>query len=115
MRPDLLSWQLAAYPEAHRDRRNLALHLATVPIFAAGLAAAIAGVLMLSPWITGAGIAAAIAVVALQGRGHSREAHPPAPFSGPLDVLVRILAEQLITFPRFVVSGGFARAWREAH
>ena len=26
----------------------------------------------------------------------------------------RILAEQWITFPRYVLSGGFARAWRSA-
>jgi hypothetical protein len=27
-------------------------------------------------------------------------------------VIARLLVEQWITFPRFVVSGGFARAWR---
>jgi hypothetical protein len=36
----------------------------------------------------------------------------PVPFRGPLDVLVRIFAEQFVTFPRFVLTGGLARAWR---
>jgi hypothetical protein len=36
------------------------------------------------------------------------------PFEGPLDVLSRIVLEQWITFPRFVLSGSFARAWRDA-
>jgi hypothetical protein len=52
--------------------------------------------------------------MALQGRGHRRESTPPAPFSGLPDVIFRIFAEQLITFPRFVLSGEFARAWRQA-
>jgi hypothetical protein len=50
--------------------------------------------------------------MAAQGRGHRLEKVPPAPFAGPLDVVARIFAEQLITFPRFVLSGGFTRAWR---
>ena len=48
--------------------------------------------------------------MAMQGRGHRRER--PAPFAGALDMILRIFAEQLITFPRFVLSGEFARAWR---
>jgi hypothetical protein len=50
----------------------------------------------------------------LQAVGHKREANAPEPFRSPLDVLARILVEQFITFPRFVLSGGFARAWRSA-
>jgi len=50
--------------------------------------------------------------MALQGRGHRRESEPPAPFEGWLDAILRIFAEQLITFPRFVLSGEFARSWR---
>ena len=49
--------------------------------------------------------------VAAQGRGHGREAVRPVPFRGAADVAVRIVVEQWVTFPRFVLSGGFARAW----
>ena len=108
----LLKWQWSLYPDAHRDRRNLALHAATVPIFLAGTCA-----LVLSP-LAGAmaavaGAGAMLASMLAQGRGHKLEKSAPAPFLGPTDVLKRFFAEQWITFPRFVLSGGFAKAWRE--
>lgn len=36
------------------------------------------------------------------------------PFRSPFDVLARLVVEPWVTFPRFVLSGGFVRAWREA-
>ena len=112
MRPDLLSWQWQQYPAGHRSRYNLLVHAATVPVF-------IAGVLLVAaaPFLGPAsllGVALLPAAMAAQGKGHRRESAPPAPFQGPLDVVLRIFAEQLITFPRFVLTGGFARAWRIA-
>ena len=38
----------------------------------------------------------------------------PIPFRGPIDVGSRIFVEQWVTFPRFVLSGGLAQAWRAA-
>ena len=32
----LLAWQWSLYGAAHRDRRNLLLHVVTVPLFMAG-------------------------------------------------------------------------------
>ena len=66
------------------------------------LAWAIPGVLMM------------VGAMAMQGRGHRTEPQAPARFLGPFDVLARILAEQWIAFPRFVLTGGFARAWKAA-
>jgi hypothetical protein len=112
MRPNLLGWQWRLYSEGHRDRRNLLIHAATVPLFQAGTLVALA-----SPWLGPvglAGLALLPAAMALQGGGHRREPVGPVPFAGPFDVLARIFAEQLITFPRFVLTGGFARAWRES-
>jgi 2-hydroxy-palmitic acid dioxygenase Mpo1-like protein len=106
----LLAWQWRIYSEAHRDRRNLATHLATQPIFVAGALALLAA--PLAPWLLVAGPAAMVMAMAAQGRGHKGEETPPAPFRGPLDVVARIFAEQLVTFPRYVLSGGWARAWR---
>lgn len=112
-RQGLLGWQWSIYPDGHRDRRNLALHAATVPLFLAGTAAVaaspIAGV-----GFAVAGAAAMLASVAAQGRGHKREKTPPAPFRGPGDFLARIFVEQWVTFPRFALSGRFAEAWRRA-
>jgi hypothetical protein len=109
----LLERQWAGYGDAHRDRLNLGLHAATVPVFWAGTCAlALAPVTHLGGAI--AGLLALLLPVIAQGRGHRGEARAPAPFRGPGDFLARIFAEQWITFPRYVLTGGFARAWREA-
>lgn len=107
----LLAWQLAGYPDAHRSRKNLLVHALTNPLFIGGGLSLVASIAMLDPWIALGASAMPIAMIA-QGWGHRQEVSPPAPFRGPLDVLLRIFAEQWITFPRFVLSGGFARAWR---
>ncbi len=109
----LLKWQWSLYPGAHRDRRNLALHALTAPLFILGTCELLYS--PLSGWRDAArGAALMIFVLYLQGRGHKLEATTPAPFLGPLDVVRRFFAEQWITFPRYVLSGGFAAAWREA-
>ena len=108
----LLAWQWSLYRDGHRDRRNLALHAVTVPLFLAGTS-----LLVLSPFTSGAlavgGAASMLAAVAAQGRGHSLELARPVPFRGAGDFLARFFVEQWVTFPRFVLSGGFARAWRQ--
>lgn len=111
-RGSLLHWQLALYPQNHLDRRNLILHGLTVPIFMLGNLALLAALPLASGWLALAGPLAMIGAMAIQGRGHRMEMQPPVPFRGPLDVFARIFAEQWVTFPRFVLSGGFARAWR---
>ena len=109
----LLKWQWSLYPAAHCDRRNLALHAATAPVFVGGTCA-----LLLSPLAGAAaavgGVAAMLAAMLAQGRGHKLEKSAPAPFLGPADVIKRFVAEQWITFPRYVLSGGFSKAWRES-
>jgi hypothetical protein len=109
----LLAWQWSLYRDGHRDRRNLAMHAATNPLFLAGTCA-----LILSPILGAgaaiAGAAAMLVTVAAQGRGHAGEAARPVAFRGPGDFVARFFAEQWVTFPRFVLSGGFAAAWRGA-
>lgn len=107
----LLAWQWAGYDQFHRDRANLILHVVSQPIFVGGSLALVSAPLS-GVWFAPAGLVAMIAAVAAQGRGHRREPNPPLPFRGPLDVVLRLFAEQFITFPRFVLSGGLARAWR---
>ena len=110
---DRLRWQWSIYPENHQDRRNLVIHIFAVPLFIASFTAVI-----LSPWLGwGAAVAGVVGMpvaMMLQGRGHRLERVAPAPFDGPRDVVVRIFGEQLYTFPRFVVTGGWARALRGA-
>jgi hypothetical protein len=109
--PNLVSWQWENYTTAHRSRRNLLLHACTNPLFVTGIIASIVS----GSWrVAIAGVLAAVFAMVLQGRGHAGEESPPAPFASPIDVVVRIFVEQFVTFPRFVLSGAFARAWREA-
>jgi hypothetical protein len=110
MRTNLLSWQWQGYPTNHVTRANLVLHIVTVPAFLAGLAAALASPLLGLPWLLAGLGAMAIALVA-QGLGHRGEPAAPVPFTGPGDFASRFLVEQLVTFPRFVASGGWRRAW----
>lgn len=108
----LLAWQLASYDASHHDRKNLRLHLATVPLFMAGTVGALTAP-WTSLWLLPVGLVVMFGAMAAQGKGHKNEKQAPAAFRGPRDVIVRIFAEQWITFPRFVLSGGLAKAWRE--
>jgi hypothetical protein len=110
--PHNLAWQWSLYHRGHRNRTNLLIHLLTVPCFIAGT-----GALLLAPfaavvWLPCAGLAGLLLAIVAQGRGHRMEKVAPVPFDGPLDVARRLLSEQLFTFPRFVLTGGFAKAWR---
>jgi uncharacterized membrane protein YGL010W len=111
LRTDLLAWQLELYPAGHTTRLNLAIHLVTVPMFHMGLATLLLGLVGWSGFTMLAGWLVMISCVVLQGVGHKREPVAPAAFSGPVDVVTRLLAEQLVTYPRFVLGGGFIRAW----
>ena len=104
----LAAWQWADYDRFHQDRGNLIVHCVAVPLFWAGLVALIVAAVQGSwPWAL-AGLVAAVVSLAAQGRGHRREANPPIPFSSPGNAVARLLVEQLVTFPRYLLSG---RAW----
>src|SRR5262245_7972452 len=106
----LLDWQWQGYARYHQSRANLLLHIVLVPLFLAGNVALVVGAIRLD-WIEALVGTVCIGVsIALQGRGHAGEAVPPVPFSGPGNALARIFLEQWITFPRFVLSGGWFRA-----
>lgn len=108
-RGPLLAWQLEHYGDNHVDRRNLVIHVVTVPIFMLGTLALLTGLVTLRWPLALAGLLALPLAVAAQGRGHALERVAPIPFAGPLDVVARIVAEQWITFPRFVLRGGLRR------
>ena len=109
----LLAWQLREYPTTHRSRHNLLIHLLTAPLFVAGTVALVAAPFA-GPWLLALAVPAILLPVALQGRGHAAESCAPSPFLGRGDFVARIFLEQWITFPRFVLGGGFADRWRAA-
>lgn len=111
---ELLHWQWQGYPRNHQARLNLLLHVILVPLFLVGNIALVVGVVRLSWGSVLAGIAATVVSIALQGRGHKAEVNPPEPFTSVGNALLRIFLEQWVTFPRFVLSGGWLRALRSA-
>jgi len=59
------------------------------------------------PALAGAAVCFLVSLI-LQGRGHNLEATAPEPFKGGLDFILRLFAEQWITFPRFILTGGWS-------
>ena len=108
----LLRWQWDGYPRYRLSRANLLLHIVAVPVFLIGNIGLLVA-LFLGSWAAGTlSLLGVLASVALQGRGHKLEQNPPQPFTGPTNAAARILLEQWITFPRFVITGGWSRALR---
>ncbi len=107
-----LAAQFRDYPRVHTERANLLIHIVAVPVFDLSWVAFVAAVVGRSPVAAAASVAVAVAAFAAEGRGHALESERPISFAGPRDVVTRIFAEQFITFPRFVLSGGWLRAYR---
>ena len=110
----LLRWQWEGYPKYHQSRPNLLVHIVAVPLFLLGTIALVGAIARLSLLFLAVAIGCILVAVALQGRGHRLESVPPEPFSGPLNFVSRLFFEQWVTFPRFVLSGGWLAALRKA-
>lgn len=106
----LVAHQTKGYARFHQNRRNLRIHLLTVPIFMAGNVLLLLALWPLSGWWAGLGLILMALALAAQGKGHGLEEHPTEPFTGVLNFVLRILLEQWLSFPRFVAAG----AWRIA-
>ncbi len=109
------AWQWRNYPQNHQHPTNLALHMIAVPLFIIGFLLIVSGVFSLSLASFAVGIVGLLAGLALQRHGHSLEAEASEPFSDRKDAVQRLVVEQFVTFPRFVLSGGWWRAWRQRH
>jgi len=105
----LLRWQWSDYAAKHRSRANLLIHIVAVPLFQVGTLLLLYGAWQRAGGVVGVSVACLVASLVVQGRGHRLEAEPPTPFGGVGDFIRRIVAEQWITFPRFVLSGGWYR------
>jgi len=110
--PELLRWQWKGYPTYHQNRTNLLLHIVAVPMFLFGFLVLLIGLYRLDPVPVGAGLAAMVVSLIMQGRGHKMEPVEPIPFSSPANGAARLFFEQWVTFPRFYLSGGWTRALR---
>ncbi len=111
---ELAEWQWRDYPQYHQSRANLLLHVVLVPLFLLGNVAVLAGAVVLSWPLAVGGLLLSAVAFGLQGLGHKGEPVPPVPFRGAADVAGRILLEQWVTFPRFVLSGGWGESLRRS-
>jgi uncharacterized membrane protein YGL010W len=110
----LIARQWQVYGHAHQDKRNLLIHLVAVPLFWLGGAGVLFGLFGLAwlPLLVGP-FAMAVGFV-LQGVGHRFERNAPQPFASRGEFVTRILTEQFIVFPRFLLSGAWLRSVRRA-
>ena len=106
---ELLRWQWQGYTGYHRNRTNLLLHIFAVPLFWLGTLLLFMAMVTLAWLLAVAGAACILVSVVVQGRGHKLEPTPPAPFTSPWNFIGRLCFEQWVTFPRFLISGGWAR------
>ena len=116
---ETLSQQWSDYSERHRNKGNLLIHIVTVPLvwfaglqLVGGLILMLIGVGGLKMWVYAA-ILIAIALGA-QAYGNGLEAIKPRPFTNAADFAFGAVAEQFVTFPRFVLTGGWLRNFQGA-
>lgn len=109
---ELLAWQWDGYERYHQSRTNLLLHIFAVPSFVLASIHLITSLISVSILSALLGLVVMGASIALQGKGHETEEVPPEPFAGPMNAISRIVLEQWITFPRFVLTGGWSKALR---
>jgi uncharacterized membrane protein YGL010W len=111
---ELIAWQWKVYGNAHQDRRNLLIHIVAVPLFGAGAVGLVLGLSQFEWLLAGAGLVAMLLGFGLQGFGHRFERTAPPPFASRAEFVTRILTEQFVVFPRFVLSGAWLRRVRRA-
>lgn len=104
-----LASSLRQYALNHSHPANLLIHLLTVPLFIVASVVLLSGLLQLSFVAVVTGLLGLVAAVVLQRAGHRYEGDADTP--APTD-LKQLLTEQFVTFPQFVVQGGWLRAWR---
>lgn len=105
----LLETQWAGYAERHQDRVNLILHIVAVPLFWWGAIDVLGSILFSGLFAAFDGLLLIVVSVFLQGLGHDREAVAPEPWAGAWVFAQRLVAEQFVNFPRYVIAGTW---WR---
>jgi hypothetical protein len=112
--PEILECQWKGYTQYHASKLNLIIHIVCVPLFVWGNVAFLAS-LFKGQFM---GMVAALIVMgaafSLQGIGHKAETTRAVPFSSASNAFKRILLEQWVTFPKFVISGGWWKALNAA-
>ena len=115
---DVIDQQWSDYPERHRNRTSLLIHIVAVPVLWVGAFQVLGGLFLLLLGVPGAFAMLFWAAVLIggslfaQGRGHAMEAIPPGKVGNAADFAQRVLAEQFVNFPRFVLTGIWLRHFK---
>lgn len=116
---EILNQQWSDYAERHRNKLNLLIHIGTVPlVWIAGLQV-VGGLILMLIGVGGFSTlltAAFLVAVALfaQAYGNSLEAVKPRTHADAKAFALNAVAEQFVTFPRFVLTGHWLRNLQEA-
>ena len=108
----LLAWQWESYQNYHQSKTNLLIHIVAVPAFLLANLHFVFRLIDGSYLMAILSLIGMIASIAIQGIGHKKESTPSIPFNSAANAIARLLLEQWINFPRFVLTGGWWRAWR---
>ncbi|HEX4925307.1 MAG TPA: hypothetical protein VFV50_14530 [Bdellovibrionales bacterium] len=103
-RRNLLAWQREGYTRYHQDRANIVIHILTVPLFWLGTGALVYAAAAADGQVALASVPLFLVPLIAQGLGHKRESVPPEPFLGGPDFVSRFVAEQFVTFPKWLFS-----------
>ena len=87
------------------------IHIIFVPCFIIGFICFWVSLLYFDLSVTLVALLLMVFSFALQGLGHSKEVHPAEPFTGFGNAVLRMIFEQLYTFPKFVLTGEWYRAF----
>jgi len=109
---DTLKWQWEGYNKYHKSRINLWVHIFAVPVFILATFSLVNSIINLNVFLLICSIILMLVSIVMQGIGHKKEEIPTVPFTGVKNAVVRILLEQLYTFPKFVISGKWFFALR---
>jgi hypothetical protein len=109
--PELVSWAWRETPPVHRNGINLLIHIVAVPLFVLGHVLLVVGI-FISPWLLVVAILSIVVSLVAQKAGHSLERNQVPPFTGPVDFLRRLYAEQFCNFWRFLFSGQWYASFR---
>ncbi len=102
------------FGDYHASRLNLIIHVVAVPTFIIGAILFVYGLVNLRLIETLDAVLIMVISLGVQSYGHSNEEVRSAPFAGPFDAITRILIEQLINYPRFLLSGRWYAALRSS-
>ena len=108
---ELIRWQWTDYSRFHASKLNLLIHIVAVPVFLVANVSLVLALLQGNVWRVVGSLIEMLLAFGVQAIGHGKESNPSIPFSSATNALGRIFVEQWINFPRYVLSGGWWRAF----